>query len=69
MANGTLRSGEDGRALQNVLICVEMIVAAPFMMFAFPSSDYAEAGPHTASLNELSFSSFLRQLNFMLFVQ
>ena len=39
-----MASGEEGRALQNVLICVEMIVAAPFMWIAFPSSDYAEAG-------------------------
>ena len=29
VSNGTLEDGEDGRALQNVLICVEMIVAAP----------------------------------------
>ena len=28
VANRTLSSGEEGRALQNVLICVEMIVAA-----------------------------------------
>jgi hypothetical protein len=27
LRHGTLKTGEDGRALQNVLICVEMIVA------------------------------------------
>jgi hypothetical protein len=61
VANGTLETGEDGRALQNVLICVEMIVAAPFMLFAFPSSDYAEASMsgimtnigHAISLNDV----------------
>lgn len=61
VANGTLSDGEDGRALQNVLICVEMIIAAPMMLFAFPSSDYAKANVggimtnigHAISLNDV----------------
>ena len=33
-SDGVLETGADGRALQNVLICVEMIIAAPFMLKA-----------------------------------
>ena len=40
VSKGTLEDGEDGRALQNVLICVEMIIAAAMMQFAFPHADY-----------------------------
>ena len=38
VSDGVLETGADGRALQNVLICVEMIIAAPFMLKAFPWS-------------------------------
>jgi len=44
VSNGTLEDGEDGRALQNVLICVEMIVAACMMRWAFPHDVYRDDG-------------------------
>ena len=40
VSRGALRDGEDGRALQNVLICCEMIVASCMMLYAFPSAPY-----------------------------
>ena len=64
VSNGTLEDGEDGRALQNVLICVEMIIAAAMMQFAFPHADYDDSGDagkrgfmtnvsHAISLNDV----------------
>ena len=44
VSDGVLETGADGRALQNVLICVEMIIAAPFMLLAFPWSPYTGMG-------------------------
>lgn len=44
VSNGDLPSGEDGRALQNVLICCEMIVASLMMLRAFPASVYVADG-------------------------
>jgi len=44
VSRGALEDGEDGRALQNVLICCEMIVASIMMLYAFPSSVYAADG-------------------------
>ena len=45
VSRGALRDGEDGRALQNVLICCEMIVASCMMLYAFPSAPYvSESG-------------------------
>ena len=44
VSDGVLETGADGRALQNVLICVEMIIAAPFMLKAFPWSVYSGMG-------------------------
>ena len=35
---------EDGVNLQNWLLCVEMLPAAIFMLFAFPYAEYAAAG-------------------------
>ena len=40
VSRGALQDGEDGRALQNVLICCEMIVASCMMLYAFPSAPY-----------------------------
>ena len=40
VSRGALRDGEDGRALQNVLICCEMIVASCMMLYALPSAPY-----------------------------
>ena len=64
VSKGTLEDGEDGRALQNVLICVEMIIAAAMMQFAFPHADYDDSGDagkrgfmtnvsHAISLNDV----------------
>lgn len=64
VSNGTLEDGEEGRALQNVLICVEMIIAAAMMQFAFPHADYDDSGDagkrgfmtnvgHAISLNDV----------------
>jgi hypothetical protein len=44
VSRGALRDGEDGRALQNVLICCEMIVASSLMLYAFPSAPYTSDG-------------------------
>ena len=44
VSRGALRDGEDGRALQNVLICCEMIVASCMMLRAFPSAPYVSDG-------------------------
>jgi len=37
---GTVATSDDARALQNFLICVEMLPSAVLMTFAFPSSDF-----------------------------
>ena len=44
VSDGVVETGADGRALQNVLICIEMIIAAPFMLKAFPWSVYSGMG-------------------------
>ena len=44
VSNGDLPTGEDGRALQNVLICCEMIIASLMMLRAFPASVYVADG-------------------------
>ncbi|EEH59064.1 uncharacterized protein MICPUCDRAFT_15117, partial [Micromonas pusilla CCMP1545] len=54
VSDGVLKDGKDGRALQNVLICVEMIIAAPMMLFAFPSTPYADSSKmHGISLKNI----------------
>jgi hypothetical protein len=37
---GTVPTSDDARALQNFLICVEMLPSAILMTFAFPSTDF-----------------------------
>lgn len=38
---GLVPTAEDGNAIQNFLICVEMLPAAVFMIFAFPWKEFA----------------------------
>ncbi len=49
-AAGSLQTVADGKNLQNLLICLEMVPAAIGMMFAFPYTEYkgqgARAYPH-----------------------
>lgn len=37
---GVVKTTDDGKNLQNFLICVEMLPAAFFMLFAFPYTEY-----------------------------
>ena len=41
---GKIRDPEDGKALQNFMICVEMLLAGAAMTFAFPHNQYAIGG-------------------------
>jgi hypothetical protein len=41
---GTIRTVEDGKNLQNLLICLEMLPAALGMLWAFPYTEYKSSG-------------------------
>ena len=43
---GQLKNPEDGKAVQNFMICVEMLGASIMMLFAFPVSDFNVGGQH-----------------------
>ena len=45
---GVLKTVDDGKNLQNFLICVEMLPAALGMLYAFPYTEYKGAGAHNA---------------------
>ncbi len=45
---GVLKTVDDGKNLQNFLICVEMLPAALGMLYAFPYTEYKGAGAHSA---------------------
>ena len=45
---GSLQTVADGKNLQNLLICLEMLPAALGMMFAFPYTEYKGQGARTA---------------------
>ncbi len=45
---GVLKSVDDGKNLQNFLICVEMLPAALGMLYAFPYTEYKGAGARPA---------------------
>lgn len=47
-AAGTVSTVEDGKNLQNMLICLEMLPAALGMLVAFPYTEYKGSGEHTA---------------------
>jgi len=44
-------AAEDGTNLQSWLLCVEMLPAAIFMLFAFPWSEYVVAGGNISGGN------------------
>jgi hypothetical protein len=46
-----LHAAEDGVNLQSWLLCVEMLPAAVFMLFAFPWSEYVVAGGNISGGN------------------
>ena len=60
---GELRDPEEGKALQNFMICVEMLLAGAAMRFAFPHAQYCIGGSaagfrldafaHAASINDV----------------
>jgi hypothetical protein len=54
---GVLKSVDDGKNLQNFLICVEMLPAALGMLYAFPYTEYKGAGARPALACQ--FKSFL----------
>jgi len=41
---GRIRDPEDGKALQNFMICVEMLIAGAAMTYAFPYKQYSLGG-------------------------
>lgn len=41
---GEISDPEDGKALQNFMICVEMLIASGSLLFAFPSKEYQMGG-------------------------
>lgn len=50
-AAGSVATVEDGKNLQNMLICLEMLPAALGMLVAFPYTEYKGSGEHLASQN------------------
>ena len=44
---GKIKTPEDGKALQNVMICFEMLMAGTGMLFAFPHKEYQIGGTAT----------------------
>jgi hypothetical protein len=47
---GSLQTVTDGKNLQNLLICLEMLPAALGMMFAFPYTEYKGQGARSTGL-------------------
>jgi hypothetical protein len=45
-ALGKIKDPADGKAVQNFIICLEMLGAAVMMLFAFPHSDFSVGGQH-----------------------
>jgi hypothetical protein len=41
---GKIRDPEDGKALQNLMICAEMLLAGASMLYAFPYKEYQIGG-------------------------
>lgn len=50
---GVVDSPEEGSNIQNWLLCVEMLPAAVFMLFAFPHTEYKVAGGELSGGNAL----------------
>jgi hypothetical protein len=52
---GKIRDPEDGKALQNLMICAEMLLAGTSMLYAFPYKEY-QIGGSTAGWRWSAFS-------------
>ena len=49
-AAGSIATVEDGKNLQNLLVCLEMLPAALGMLVAFPYTEYKGSGEHLISI-------------------
>ena len=62
-AAGSLQTVADGKNLQNLLICLEMLPAALGMMFAFPYTEYKGQGVHVSARTAPSLGSVVVTLH------
>ena len=53
-AAGSIATVEDGKNLQNLLVCLEMLPAALGMLVAFPYTEYKGSGEHLISICQCS---------------
>ncbi len=60
---GMIAEPEDGKALQNLLICAEMLLASISMLFAFPHKEFKMGGAtHALRLGAIGHAISIRDV-------